>query len=160
MTPNGSVLITAFVGLVQLILPAHAVPARHGATVQGSYDFIVVGGGTAGNAVTARLGRRMPESTVLVIEAGPSAPDEDRINIPGLKGSTLGTKYDWNFTSIPQPQLNDRVVIQSRGKVLGGSSAINLMIWDRASKAEYDGWAELGNPGWDWNHMIAAMQSA
>lgn len=80
----------------------------------------------------------MPESTILVIESGPSAPGEDRINIPGLKGSTLVTKYDWNFTSIPQPQLNDRVIAQSRGKVLGGTSAINLMIWDRGSKAEYD----------------------
>lgn len=139
---------------------AHAAPARHEVNVQGTYDFIVVGGGTAGNAVAARLGQRMPESTILVIEAGLSAPDEDRINIPGLKGSTLGTKYDWNFTSIPQPQLNDRVITQSRGKVLGGTSAINLMIWDRGSKAEYDAWEELGNPGWDWNHMIAAMIKA
>jgi choline dehydrogenase-like flavoprotein len=160
MTLIVSALSAALVAFVQIVEIAHAAPARHEVKVQGTYDFIVVGGGTAGNAVAARLGQRMPESTILVIEAGLSAPDEDRINIPGLKGSTLGTKYDWNFTSIPQPQLNDRVITQSRGKVLGGTSAINLMIWDRGSKAEYDAWEELGNPGWDWNHMIAAMIKA
>lgn len=99
-----SALSAALVGFLQLVELAHAAPAQHEVNVQGTYDFVVVGGGTAGNAVAARLGQRMPESTILVIEAGPSAPDEDRINIPGLKGSTLGTKYDWNFTSIPQPQ--------------------------------------------------------
>lgn len=57
------------------------------------YDFIVVGGGTAGNAVAARLSQQLPDSSVLVIEAGPYAPDEERINIPGYKGTTLGTKY-------------------------------------------------------------------
>ncbi|GAB7325561.1 hypothetical protein MBLNU13_g09561t1 [Cladosporium sp. NU13] len=153
-------LSAALVGSVQFVELAHAAPARHEVDVQGAYDFVVVGGGTAGNAVAAHLGQRMPESTILVLEAGPSAPDEDHINIPGLKGSTLGTMYDWNFTSIPQPQLNDRVITQSRGKVLGGTSAINLMIWDRGSKAEYDAWEDLGNPGWDWNHMIAAMNQA
>ena len=160
MTLIVSALSAALVAFVQLVEIAHAAPARHEVNVQGTYDFIVVGGGTAGNAFAARLGQRMPESTILVIEAGLSAPDEDRINIPGLKGSTLGTKYDWNFTSIPQPQLNNRVITQSRGKVLGGTSAINLMIWDRGSKAEYDAWEELGNPGWDWNRMIAAMNKA
>lgn len=155
-----SALSAALVGLFQHVGLTHAAPAQHEVNVQGTYDFVVVGGGTAGNAVAVRLGQRMPGSTILVIEAGPSAPDEDRINMPGLKGSTLGTKYDWNFTSIPQPQLNARVITQSRGKVLGGTSAINLMIWDRSSKAEYDAWEELGNPGWDWNHMIAAMNKA
>ena len=95
-----------------------------------------------------------------MIEAGPFAPYENRINIPGLKGSTLGTIYDWNFTSIPQAALNNRIITQSRGKVLGGTSALNLLIWDRASKPEYDSWEELGNPGWNWDSMIAAMNNA
>ncbi|KAK3716466.1 hypothetical protein LTR37_006362 [Vermiconidia calcicola] len=125
-----------------------------------SYDFIVVGGGTAGNTVAARLSQQLPDSSVLVIEAGPYAPTEDRINIPGFKGSTLGTKYDWNFTSIPQEALNNRVITQSRGKVLGGTSAINLLIWDRATEPEYDGWEEVGNPGWGWDTMIKAMNKA
>lgn len=96
----------------------------------------------------------------MVIEAGPFAPNEDRINIPGLKGSTLGTKYDWNFTSIPQAALNNRIITQSRGKVLGGTSALNLLIWDRASAPEYDSWGEVGNPGWGWDTMHAAMEKS
>jgi len=77
-----------------------------------------------------------------------------------MKGSTLGTVYDWNFTSTPQPQLYNRTIMQSRGKVLGGTSALNLLIWDRGSKPEYDAWEEVGNPGWNWESMIAAMNKA
>lgn len=137
-----------------------SVPTRQAYAGKTTYDFIVIGGGTAGNAVAARLSQYLPESSILVLEAGPFAPEEDRINIPGLKGSTLGTEYDWNFTSIPQPQLNSRVITQSRGKVLGGTSALNLLIWDRASSPEYNGWEQLGNPGWDWDNMIVAMNKA
>jgi choline dehydrogenase-like flavoprotein len=119
-----------------------------------------VGGGTAGNAVATRISQRLPHLSVLVIEAGPFAPDENRINIPGLKGSTLGTVFDWNFTSIPQAALDDRIITQSRGKVLGGTSALNLLIWDRGSKPEYDAWGEVGNSGWNWDSMIEAMNRA
>ena len=66
--------------------------------------------------------------------------------------------YDWNFTTVPQQGLNGRVLPASRGKVLGGSSALNLMTWDRSAIVEYDGWEELGNPGWNWRNMIAAME--
>lgn len=93
----------------------------------------------------------------MILEAGPDAPDEARINVPGLKGSTLGTQYDWNFTTVPQIHAGNRKWSQSRGKVLGGSSALNLMTWDRASKHEYDGWERFGNKGWNWNSMIRAM---
>ena len=77
--------------------------------------------------------------------------------MPGRKGSTLGTRLDWNFTTVPQPGLGGRAVGANRGKVLGGSSALNLLCWDRAAAAEYDAWAEAGNPGWDWKAMRAAM---
>ena len=72
----------------------------------------------------------------------------------------MGTKYDWNFTSIPQSSLLGRTITQSRGKVLGGTSAINLLIWDRGSKPEYDAWEQVGNPGWNWESMIQAMNKA
>ncbi|KAK0701305.1 hypothetical protein B0H67DRAFT_547543 [Lasiosphaeris hirsuta] len=123
-----------------------------------AYDYIVVGGGTAGSAVATRLSLGLPWASILLIEAGPSALGEDRINIPGRKGSTLGTVYDWNFTTTAQPGAKNRVFSVPRGKVLGGSSALNLMTWDRASAPEYDAWADLGNPGWDWPSMIAAMK--
>jgi len=108
--------------------------------------------------VATRLSQGLPWASVLLIEAGPSAPDEERINIPGRKGSTLGTVYDWNFTTTAQPGARNRVFSVPRGKVLGGSSALNLMSWDRASAPEYDAWADLGNPGWGWPSMITAMK--
>jgi choline dehydrogenase-like flavoprotein len=107
--------------------------------------------------LATRLSQGLPHSSILVIEAGPIALDEPGINIPGRKGSTLGTKYDWNFTTVPQTGLNGRVLPINRGKVLGGSSAINLMVWDRGAATEYDQWEEVGNPGWNWNSMLKAM---
>jgi choline dehydrogenase-like flavoprotein len=108
-------------------------------------------------ALATRLSQSLPDHSILLVEAGPIALEENKINIPGMKGSTIGTSYDWNFTSIAQPGANGRVLSFPRGKVLGGSSALNLMVWNRASVAEYDAWEELGNPGWNWDSMKSAM---
>jgi choline dehydrogenase-like flavoprotein len=98
---------------------------------------------------------------VLVIEAGPDGRQDPGITIPGRKGSTLGGKYDWNFTTVAQPSANGRIFAQNRGRVLGGSSALNLMTWDRTSIAELDAWEkELGNKGWNWNNLYSAMLKA
>ncbi|RYP73441.1 hypothetical protein DL771_003613 [Monosporascus sp. 5C6A] len=122
-----------------------------------SYDYIIVGGGTAGGALAARLSVGLPKLKILLLEAGPAAPDELRINVPGMRGSILGSSYDWNFTSIAQPGLDGRTIDVNRGKVLGGSSAMNYLCYDRAASAEYDAWAELGSSGWNWDSMIYAM---
>jgi choline dehydrogenase-like flavoprotein len=121
---------------------------------------IIVGGGTAGVALATRLSQGLHHSNILLIEAGPAAFDELGINVPGKKGSTLATKYDWNFTTIPQPALKNRVLSQNRGKVLGGSSALNLMTYDRSSATEYDGWEEVGNPGWGFDTFEGMMNRA
>lgn len=122
---------------------------------------MIVGGGTAGLAVASRISVGLPHLSVLVVEAGPDGRHDPGIAIPGRKGSTLGGKYDWNFTTVPQPGANGRVFAQNRGKVLGGSSALNLMTWDRTSKAELDAWEDrLGNIGWNWNRLYAAMLKA
>ncbi|KAH7396700.1 hypothetical protein DE146DRAFT_47025 [Phaeosphaeria sp. MPI-PUGE-AT-0046c] len=121
------------------------------------YDFIVVGGGTAGLAVASRISVGLPYSNILVIEAGPDGRQEPGITVPGRKGSTLGGKYDWNFTTVAQPAANNRVFSQNRGKVLGGSSALNLMTWDRTTVAELDAWEKLGNKGWNWKSLYPAM---
>lgn len=116
-----------------------------------------MGGGTAGLALSTRLSQGLPNDCILVVEAGLYEPYELGINVPGKKGSTLGGPYDWNFTTTPQPGLNNRQIPSNRGRVLGGSSALNLMSWDRASIADYDAWEALGNPGWNWQRFIAAM---
>jgi choline dehydrogenase-like flavoprotein len=95
-----------------------------------------------------------------VIEAGPDGRQEPGIVIPGRKGSTLGGKYDWNLTTVAQANANNRVFAQNRGKVLGGSSALNLMTWDRTSVAELDAWEKLGNRGWNWKNLYPAMLKA
>ncbi|KAJ8112865.1 hypothetical protein OPT61_g4872 [Boeremia exigua] len=128
--------------------------------VADAYDFIIVGGGTAGLAVASRVSIGLPNSTVLVIEAGPDGRQEPGIYIPGRKGSTLGGRYDWNLTTVPQSNANNRVFAQNRGKVLGGSSALNLMSWDRTSIAELDAWEKLGNKGWNWKSLYPAMLRA
>lgn len=74
-----------------------------------------------------------------------------------MRGALLGSQNDWNFSSVAQPGLNGRSVGVPRGKVLGGSSAMNFLCYDRASSAEYDSWGELGSPGWNWKTMIHGM---
>ncbi|KAK3337610.1 hypothetical protein B0T19DRAFT_413165 [Cercophora scortea] len=117
------------------------------------YDFIVVGGGTAGLAVASRLAEN-PALTVGVLEAGTSAAGVDDVDIPGYSGRPLGGELDWQFETTPQPGLRGRKLPWNRGKVLGGSSALNFMTWNRASRDDYDAWEELGNPGWGWDSLL------
>ncbi|KAK2789871.1 hypothetical protein FQN53_001234 [Emmonsiellopsis sp. PD_33] len=117
------------------------------------FDYVIIGGGTAGLAVAARL-TEVSHLTVGVIEAGPAAFDEPLINVPGRLGQGLGSKYDWKFETTPQPGLNGNKRPWARGKVLGGSSAINFMAWNRGNREDYDAWEELGNPGWGWEGML------
>lgn len=118
-------------------------------------DYIVVGGGTAGLAVAARLSEDT-QVNVGVIEAGPSAlnSDEDAITVPGRYGETIGSDYDWKFTTTSQPGLGGRSLPWPRGRVLGGTSALNFMAWNRGHRKDYDAWAQLGNTGWGWDDLL------
>ncbi|XHG07828.1 hypothetical protein AWENTII_010959 [Aspergillus wentii] len=111
------------------------------------FDYLIVGGGTAGLAVAARLSQ-LPYLTVGVIEAGPAALDDPAINIPGRYGETIGSRYDWQFETVSQSGLQGRSLSWPRGKVLGGTSALNFMAWNRGNREDYDAWEELGNEGW------------
>ncbi|KAB5592638.1 Choline dehydrogenase [Ceratobasidium theobromae] len=122
-----------------------------------TYDYIIVGGGTAGLAVAARLSED-PKTLVGVIEAGQYLADDDMINTPGSAFQLQGNaNYDWMFKSTPQAKLNNRVLNLPR---LIGDLKINIMVFDRASKIEYDAWATFGNPGWDWNGLLPFMKAA
>ncbi|KAH7337866.1 alcohol oxidase [Rhizoctonia solani] len=125
-----------------------------------SFDYVIIGGGTAGLAIAARLSET-PHTTVGVIESGEYLPDDSLINTPASVFSIpRNAKYDWLFKSTPQVNANNRVFDLIRAKILGGCSAINVMVFDRGSKIEYDAWAKLGNPGWDWDGLLPSMQAA
>jgi choline dehydrogenase-like flavoprotein len=111
-------------------------------------------------AVSKRIAEYLPNKSVLLIEAGPDGRNIPQINVPGRKGTLLGSAYDWNFTTTPQSAANNRVLNQNRGRVLGGSSALNLLSWDRGAQADYNSWEELGNPGWGWNSLFPFMKKA
>ena len=117
------------------------------------YTHLVIGGGTAGLVVAARLSEN-PNITVGVLEAGSAAFDDPKINVPGRFGETLGSDYDWQFESTPQPGLNGRSLPWPRGRVLGGTSALNFMTWNRGCREDYDAWEELGAEGWGWKGLL------
>ncbi|OQO09303.1 hypothetical protein B0A48_04701 [Cryoendolithus antarcticus] len=122
-----------------------------------SFDYVVVGGGTAGLVVAARLSEDTSIS-VLVLEAGPSSLDNPAINVPGRYGEGIGTDIDWKYETVPQAGLNNRTLQWPRGRVLGGTSALNFMAWTRPSREDLDAWEELGNEGWGWDDLLPFYQ--
>lgn len=122
--------------------------------VSQDYDFVVVGGGTAGLVVAARL-TEDPKIKVAVIEAGKNLMDDKNVSTPSLYPTLIGRKeYDWCMTSVPQPNAGNKVYSMPRGKLLGGSSGINYLMYVRGSKNDYDGWEALGNKGWGWDGLL------
>ncbi|KAI0672931.1 alcohol oxidase [Trametes maxima] len=124
------------------------------ATINQTFDYVIIGGGTAGLVVAARL-TEDPSVSVVVVEAGVHHVDEPLVDTPELFGRTVGNPaFDWGFMTTPQPALDGAVVRASRGKMLGGSSGLNFMAWNRASAKEYDAWQELGATGWTWDVLL------
>ncbi|KAG9103587.1 hypothetical protein FRC06_009721 [Ceratobasidium sp. 370] len=110
------------------------------------FDYLVVG-----LVVAARLSED-PAVRVGVLEAGQYVPDDPTINVPGYFGRSIGNPaLDWGFLTVPQKHANGRLIYHPRGKVLGGSSALNFMTLGRGSEAEYDALEALGNPGWNFS---------
>lgn len=119
------------------------------------FDYVIVGGGSAGCVLAARLSED-PNATVCLIEAGGGGRDIF-IRAPALVAAMVSGRpkiNNWAFHTEPQPGLNGRRGFQPRGKALGGSSAINAMLYVRGHSGDYDDWADMGCEGWDWSGVL------
>jgi choline dehydrogenase len=130
-----------------------AMPRR----LEGDYDYIVVGAGTAGCILANRLSAE-PNNRVLILEAGGS-DNWIWFHIPvGYLFAIGNPRSDWMFRTEPEPGLNGRSLAYPRGKVIGGSSAINAMISMRGQAADYNHWRQLGLTGWSWEDVLPAFR--
>jgi len=116
------------------------------------YDYIVIGAGSAGCVVAARLSENA-KSTVLLLEAGKS-DNKQEIRIPAAFSKLFHTEYDWDFTTEAEPATANRGRYWPRGKTLGGSSSLNAMMYVRGHRTDYDQWAQAGNAGWGYDDVL------
>ena len=128
------------------------IPRRSRKSVDLTADYIVVGAGSAGAALAARLSED-PSVSVLLLEAG--GPDTAlELHVPAAFSKLFRGIYDWNYDTIPQPALENRSIYWPRGKTLGGSSSLNAMMWVRGFAADYDEWAGAAGPRWSWASLL------
>ncbi|MFV0493109.1 MAG: GMC family oxidoreductase [Pseudorhodobacter sp.] len=122
-----------------------------------AYDYVIVGAGSAGCVLAARL-TEDPDCKVLLIEAG-GRDWNPLIRIPLMTGILLRNRHaNWFYQTEPEAALNNRRIFWPRGKVLGGSSAINGMVYTRGSASDYDGWAQMGMPEWTYDKVLPAFR--
>lgn len=123
-----------------------------------NFDYVVIGAGSAGCVVANRLSENGRHS-VLVLEAG--GPDNAKeIHIPAAFSALFKTEHDWAYETEPQESMNGLKLYWPRGKMLGGSSSINAMIYQRGAPSDYDGWAEKGNEEWGWDDVLPYFKKA
>lgn len=138
--------------------PPETMSATGEAGVQAESDYVIIGGGTAGCIIAARLSEQ-PGVTVTLLEAGP--PDSDPwIHIPaGYARLSKSRRYDWGYETAPDPGLGGRSIPWPRGKVLGGSGSVNGLVFLRGSPHDYDRWAQSGARGWGWNDVMPVFRA-
>ncbi|MFE7421105.1 GMC family oxidoreductase [Rhodococcus sp. NPDC057529] len=122
------------------------------ATLKPAYDYIVIGSGSAGSVLAARLSEDS-DTSVLLLEAG-GVDDAQDLDLPIASPRFLKSAYDWDDITEPEPGLNGRRMALAHGRVLGGSSSINSMIYLRGSRDDYDGWASTGATDWSFDDVL------
>ena len=120
-------------------------------------DYVIVGAGAAGCVLADGLSRA--GASVVLLEAGQPARNINT-KIPAAFSKLFKGKHDWNYETVPQPHLNNRRLYWPRGKMLGGSTSMNAMIYQRGHRATYDQWAAAGNPGWGYTCLLYTSDAA
>jgi len=124
-----------------------------------TFDVIVIGGGSAGAVVAARASEN-PHRKVLLLEAGPTDEGVASIANPLIWFTNIQSAYDWKYGYTPQEAVRQRTILIPRGKVLGGSSSINALIWVRGAPSDFDLWARSGAAGWGWADVLPYYKKA
>jgi choline dehydrogenase len=125
----------------------------------GQFDYVIVGGGSGGCVVARRL-LDNTDASVLLLEAGGYADGVAIISDPNRWTENFGSQYAWAYAYGPNQHIDDRVINLARGKVLGGSGSINATAWVRGHRADYDGWAAMGNAGWDYDSVLPLFKQS
>ncbi|XP_035432861.2 ecdysone oxidase-like [Spodoptera frugiperda] len=166
-TPSAGVAPGLFMSAIQYIAALQCgvteglIPDSVGLETGENFDFIIVGAGTAGSVLANRLSAES-EWNVLLIEAGDDAPIE--ADIPNLHTSYYGSSFDWNYTTVPNGRTNlaniDGSITWPRGKMMGGSSNMNAMIYVQGNDQDYQNWFDLGNPEWSVEEVRRCFRKA
>jgi len=122
-------------------------------TMLSQYDYIIVGAGSGGCVVARRLVDNT-DANILILEAGDGNAEVETIENPLRWLENIGSVHDYFYPYQPSDSVNGRTIYAPRGKVLGGSGSINAMVWTRGNKDDYNGWANAGNVGWDYNSVL------
>ena len=139
------------------VMAAPLIRGQGGGSIDPAYDYIIVGAGSAGCTIAARLSENAA-SRVLLVEAGGADISRSALQSPVLWPSNFGTDVDWAYRTIPQAKAAGRIIDWPRGKVIGGSSSINAMIWVWGAAADFDNWADAGCQGWDYARLKPIFQ--
>lgn len=121
-----------------------------------SVDYVVVGAGSAGAALAGRLTEKGTASVALLEAGGPDK--KAAVHIPAAFSQLFKTELDWDYTTVPQNELSGRPVYWPRGRMLGGSSSMNAMMWVRGFAADYDEWGDLCGPEWSWKGLLPCFR--